>query len=609
MMNTRLGFAITLALLGATAPAADSPDRVVVVAADAHPAERRAAEELRDALAEATGARPEIVAEAPAGRPAIAIGRASGLATDGLGEEDFTIRVADGDVAIAGGSPRGTLYGAYSFLEDEYGVRYLAPDSTSIPRADPGKTLADGERTFRPRFSWRYSYYGANRDHPELAARLRNNAAVRAPELGGSAAWSLISHTVANWIPVGKLGKEHPEFFSLVDGKRRADMKDDHFERGGTQPCFTNPEVKRRIIAGVLAQLERDGQTDGVISISQNDNMQYCRCPDCAAIDEREGTQMGSLLALLNEAGEAVAKVRPGVHVGTLAYQHTRKPPKSMRPGPNVAIQLCSIEACQVHALDDPSCEPNRAFRDDLDGWCGISDKVYVWNYNVDFTSYNLPCPNIEIIGANVKYLARNNVRGVFMQAAGDARNTELCDPRNYLISRMLWDPSLDPEEVVGEFIGRYYGAAADDVKAYVRLICETPRRKGIHRHCFGTAADYGYDDDMGREALALLERGMSKAESPAIRDRVEKLTIGPRAILLERPFVRWVAGAQGEIVSGRLKEAPPEAYTGKEAEIRELFRLYEKHGVDRYSEVLPAAPLKATLPASLFEAPEGKEG
>jgi hypothetical protein len=144
MLKARLGLAISLALLAQAGLAAADPGRVVVVAADAHPAEKRAAEELRDALAEATGARPEIVVEAPADRPAIAIGRASGLEAKGLGEEDFTIRVADGSVAIVGGSPRGTLYGVYSFLEDEYGVRYLAPDCTSIPRADPGKALADG---------------------------------------------------------------------------------------------------------------------------------------------------------------------------------------------------------------------------------------------------------------------------------------------------------------------------------------------------------------------------------------------------------------------------------------------------------------------------------
>ncbi|MDG3004874.1 DUF4838 domain-containing protein [Paludisphaera mucosa] len=582
--------------------AADVASWPIVVAADAPPGEKRAARELGDAFAEAVGKRPEVVADRPAG-PAVVIGKASGLKTEGLGDEGFTIRVGADRVAIAGGSPRGTLYGVYSFLEDEYGVRYLTADATSVPRVDPAATLADGERTFRPRFAWRHSYYRANQDHPELAARLRDNAVVDAPELGGRSPWSLISHTVYQWVPVAKLGKTNPELFSLVEGRRRAFMADDQFDQGGTQPCFSNPEVRRRIIDGVLAELASKGQTDGVVSISQNDNQQYCRCPACAAIDDREGSHMGSLLALLNEAGEAVAKVRPGVCVGTLAYQHTRQPTRTLKPGPNVAIQLCSIEACQVHPLNDPACERNQSFCRDLDGWCKISDKVYVWNYNVDFTSYNLPCPNIEIIGANVKYLASNGVRGVFMQAAGDGRNTELCDLRNHLISRLLWDPSVDDRRVIDEFAARYYGAAADDVKAYLKLIAETPRKKGVHHHCFGTAADYGYDDSTGREALALLERGMARAESPAIRDRVEKLTVGPRTILLE-PFARWVRGHQGEIAAGRLKEAPPEAYRGMEAELRELFRLYERHGVDRYSEGLPAAALKATLPASLFATP-----
>jgi len=583
--------------------AADAASWPIVVAADAAPAERRAAEELRDAFAEAAGSRPEVVAEAPAGGPAVVVGRASGLETAGLGEEGFAIRVEPGRVAIAGGSPRGTLYGAYSFLEDEYGVRFLAADATSVPKLDPDRTIAEGERTFRPRFAWRYSYYRANQDHPELAARLRNNAVADAPELGGRTAWSLISHSVSNWVPVAKLGATNPEFFSLVDGRRRAFMAEDHFEQGGTQPCFTNPEVRRRIIDGVLAEAERRGMTEGVVSIGQNDNEQYCRCDACATIDEREGSPMGALLTLVNEAADEMAKVRPGVCVGTLAYQYSRKPPRALRPRPNVAIQLCSIEACQVHPLNDPACERNRSFGSDLDGWCAISDRVYVWNYNVNFASYNLPCPNLEIIGANVRYLASNGVRGVFMQAAGDARNTELCDLRNYLISRLLWDPGLDDRALIDEFAGRYYGRAADDVKAYVRLICETPRRKGIHRHCFGVAADYGLDEELGREALAILGRGMARAESPTIRDRVEKLTIGPRTILLG-PFVAWVRAHPREIQEGRVEEAPPEAYRGMEADLRELFRLYDKHGVDRYSERVSAEALKATLPASLLAAP-----
>ena len=136
-------------------------------------------------------------------------------------------------------------------------------------------------------------------------------------------------------------------------------MRDDQFEQGGTQPCFTNPEVKRLIIDGILGRLARQGQADGNIAISQNDNTKYCRCDRCKAIDDREESHMGALLTLVNEAADTVARERPGVFVGTLAYQFSRTPPKSLKPRPNVAIQLCSIEACQIHPLDDPNCPKN----------------------------------------------------------------------------------------------------------------------------------------------------------------------------------------------------------------------------------------------------------
>ena len=156
---------------------------------------------------------------------------------------------------------------------------------------------------------------------------------------------------------------------------------------------------------------------------------------------------------------------------------------------PNVAIQLCSIEACQIHPLNDPGCPKNVAFCKDLEGWCRICEHVYVWNYNTNFTCYNSPCPNLDVIGPNVRFLASHGVNGVFMQAAGNAQNTELCELRNYLISRLLWDPTLDDRKLIDEFVTLHYGRAADKVQAYLSLIGEAARRSGIHQNCFGPAA------------------------------------------------------------------------------------------------------------------------
>ena len=43
------------------------------------------------------------------------------------------IILGDGNIAIAGGRTRGTLYGVYTFLEDYCGARFLTPDNTHVP--------------------------------------------------------------------------------------------------------------------------------------------------------------------------------------------------------------------------------------------------------------------------------------------------------------------------------------------------------------------------------------------------------------------------------------------------------------------------------------------
>jgi hypothetical protein len=359
--------------------------------------------------------------------------------------------------------------------------------------------------------------------------------------------------------------------------------------------------VKRLIVDGILARLARRGQADGNIAISQNDNTKYCRCDRCKAIDDREESHMGALLTLVNEAAGAVARERPGVFVGTLAYQYSRTPPRSMKPRSNVAIQLCSIEACQIHPLDDPKCPKNSEFRKDLEGWCKLCDHVYVWNYNTNFACYNAPCPNLDVIGPNVRFLAAHGVNGVFMQAPGNAHNAEMCELRNYLISRLLWNPTIDDRKTIDEFVTLYYGRAADKVRAYLTLIGEAARRSGVHQGCFGSAAGYGLDAAVAKKAIAILEEGMAAAEDDEVRRRVEKVSIAPRTVLID-PFAKWVRGHNHQIASGTAAQALPEAYTGIERELREVFRLYDRHKVDRFAEWVSMSQAKAVLPDRVFK-------
>ena len=304
-----------------------------------------------------------------------------------------------------------------------------------------------------------------------LAARLRVNTVGGEAKYGGTTGQSLISHTFGSQIPTGKYGQEHPEYFALRDGKRLSDVKDD-WSQG--EPCLTHPDVLKIVTEAVLAELKAHPEKEN-ISVSQNDNDKNCLCPNCQAIDDREGTPMGTLLEFVNAIADTVAKEYPTVKVGTLSYWYTRKPPKTIKPRPNVQIQLCSIECCMIHPINDPTCEKNVQFCQDMDEWGKLTENIFIWNYNTNFSNYLLPCPNLRVIEPNIRYFVAHGAKGIFMQAAGNSTGAELSDLRNYVMANLLWDPTRSGQQLIDEFLDLHYGKAAPPIRQFINM---------YHDHC-----------------------------------------------------------------------------------------------------------------------------
>ena len=148
-------------------------DWEIVVAADAIPAEKYAAEEFQRFFNQATGLDlPLRLSSAEAPRQ-IRIGAASSAAE--WGEEGFCIEVEKDSLSIAGGRPRGVLYGVYQMLEDGLGLRFLTHDHIHVPDAAAAQ-IPCGTYTYIPPLSFRWSAYRENVEYPEGATRLRVNA-------------------------------------------------------------------------------------------------------------------------------------------------------------------------------------------------------------------------------------------------------------------------------------------------------------------------------------------------------------------------------------------------------------------------------------------------
>jgi len=556
----------------------------IVLDVEASRAENYAAEELRDHLALAAEVRLPIVSKVtrPTRHIFVGAGAAMGASNVGFGTGDFgseqlRIVIHDDNVAIAGGRPRGTLYGVYTFLEKHLGVRFLTREHTHIPPVGQPRVIGPDDFAFDPPFNFRWPYYGEVKRDAAFAAKVRCNTVPADDKYGGKTGRNLINHSFANQIPSHVHGEEHPEYFCQIDGQRLAQVKSDSYDN---EPCLTNPDVLRIVTESVLEELETNPSRTN-ISVSQNDNDKYCRCASCAAIDEREGTPMGSLLTFVNGVADRVAETHPHVKIGTLSYWYTRQAPATVKPRPNVQIQLCSIECSMVQPLDDPRCKSNVAFSKDFRDWSVLCDDIAIWNYNTNFSNYLLPCPNLRVIEPNIRFFHANGIKAVFMQAAGNALGAELSELRNYMIANLLWDPRRSGRDLMDEFLALHYRCAAPPIRDFIELVHDNAEETGITKNCFGNAADYGIDASIVEAGLKAFDEAQRLADSDEVRNRVEKASICVHRAAIEDAWL-WAEKHRESLEQHPL---PTGIAARTRHHARRLFALCARHHVDRWSE------------------------
>ena len=394
------------------------------------------------------------------------------FSTKVLGDEGIVIRTVQEDLILAGAEPRGTLYAVYTFLEDPLGCRWWDAKVSAIPKQH---TIRIGKLDVRyvPPVEFRESFwYDAFDGNWAVRNKCNGHSHRLTKKQGGKHIYQGFVHTFYPLIPPATYFKEHPEWFSEINGKR----KHEH-----TQLCLTNEEMRRELIKNLKNRL-RANPAATIASVSQNDWHGYCQCYQCKAVDEREGSPAGSLLHFVNAVAEAIEREFPHVAISTLAYQYTRKPPKYVKPRPNVIVRLCSIECSFSKPLAD---QRNQKFRDDIVGWSKICNRLYIWDYTTNFRHHIMPHPNLNVLGPNVKFFVDHNVKGIFEQGAYTTNGAEMAELRAWVLAKMLWNPKLDSKKLIDEFIDGYYGAAAKHIRDYLKVTHDAVEKSGDHLGCF----------------------------------------------------------------------------------------------------------------------------
>lgn len=433
--------------------------------------EKTAARELAEHLKLVTGANFQMIAEkeVPAdGTPLIFVGNTARAPKKDYKFDEILIKMDGGNLILAGHEKRGCLYAVYSFLQDVVGVRWWTPEDTFIPKKPTLAVADDLDVSYAPQLISREMYH-RNAQPTVFSARLKGNGNLT-PEYGGAVRIINFVHSFYKYLPPEKYFADHPDWYSEIDGKRKHES---------AQLCLTNEEMTRELIKNVLETLRKNPDAK-IIDVSQNDWHGFCTCPKCKAVDEAEESHSGTLVLMLNKVAEAVEKEFPDVLVESLAYQYTRKPPKTIKPRHNVLIRLCTIECSYIQPLDG---EQNKKFAADIEGWSKIAKYLFIWDYTTNYNDYLGPHPNLRVLVPNVRYFIKHGAIGLFAEGEGD----DFCELKNWLLMRVMWEPNLDGEKLIDEFLRGYYGEeVAPLIKQYWDVLIAKAEKEKIYLGCFG---------------------------------------------------------------------------------------------------------------------------
>jgi len=471
----RTGLA-SLALLVAVALLAAAPTgraevnvgqlKAIVTAPDPAEQEQQAAKELARYLKRMYGVDLKVearVAIGPDTTNVILLGSKAALAANAVTEAElrklrwdgYVIGAGGGRMFVAGPRPLATLFGVAGLLEhlgaEFYGFTEVVPEKKA-------KTIADFRVSDKPAFDLRVTSKADWRLKNSSGSDFANAGPVAGKEIWPNR-WHWREHTAGYLVPKTIYYDEHPEYYAmLASGKRIAK---DKFTIWRTPLCLSNPDVTRISIERMRAWI-KDQPEARFFSLTYGDTMTHCQCPECKKLDAVPGQYMDRKLHWVNGVAKALGKEYPDKVFITYAYVNTDHPPQRLKPAENVLVLYAPwygrCANCRAHPYD--TCWASVVAARQMEDWTKCCpDNLGIYDYGVKIAQ-------LRSFEHKIKFWAKRGHRG-FMQCGWGSSLRSL---QNYVIPKLLWDPTLDAKKLERDFCRAYYGPAGDAVADYIDL-------------------------------------------------------------------------------------------------------------------------------------------
>jgi len=425
-------------------------------------------------------------------------GRQIIFAYDGetYGPEAFNISIDNGNVTITAGTKRGPLYGAYGFLEECIGYRFLTRGEVYLYEAEEialenGYSHTEGTET---PFEWRDTYTDIDgKGHLYPAPALNSKYIESNVALHNVGTWT------HGWLRQAKYGYgEGPDrnhsSYALIPSVPDLET-----------PCFSDPDVFDECLENMrkhINNLEAQGFKWGVnmpqLSISQNDTGAWCNCSDCLKLIGKYKAYSSTLIDFISRISDELISEYPEIQFWMLAYLgSTTKPPVGMEIPENLTICYCHYLVCNNHDVTGEICG---GYKEEIynyyKSWTELTENVHVWYYANAFTYSLTPAPNIYQFKEDILHFAETGAKGFFFQ--NEETTLGFDDLSSYLAAELLWNPYMTDEEYqakIDEFCYIFYGDGYELISEYVKEL----NKAGDLNECWSALTDapfavYNYD-------------------------------------------------------------------------------------------------------------------
>jgi len=444
---------------------------------------------------------------------------------DASAVQGFEIDANEDRILLRASTPLGLQNSIYYLLQ-HWGCRWVMP-------GQGGECIPARTRLSFPQGLTRFSPYS------DISVEV-SSSPWRRRNLAGWQHWLTGQHYWLNAISPKEHFQEHPEWFSLLAGKRVP-----------KQLCTTNPEVIAKM-SEVAKRFLRGSSQRMSFPMDPMDNIDFCQCEACRANDPPGALIRGvrpmtdRVVRFCNAVAAGIKDEFPDRYVAFYSYATHSNLPVNTKPADNVVVIVCRSSHCLLHLTPTGRC-PTSDFHDFVKRWRELTPNIYCYEYDPISWTGGLPCPTYLEMARSLKTLFTEvGIKGSYSDGSDRAARFASTYINLYMARRIKLDPTQDVDEVLTDLCQSFFGPAAVPMEQYYHKLAEVADSTHAGRSRLGGGTTFYHEifsPQIVQAARRFLDQALaSSAGKEPFRQRVAMVDMSQRYL---EAYVAGVWNAQ----------------------------------------------------------------